>query len=70
MLPELGGNLVSRARDCPSGTWLKTHLYKALQKLAASSALQLNVYHFSTQLRLIADNCTKNTVICNTLYEI
>lgn len=25
---------------------------------------------FSTQLRLTADNSTKNTVICNTLYEI
>lgn len=52
------------------GTWLKTHLCKALQKPAASSALELNVYHFSTQLRLIADNSTRNRVICNTLYEI
>lgn len=52
------------------GTWLKTHLYKALWKPAASSALQLNVCHFSTRLRLIADNNTKDMVICNTLYEI
>lgn len=52
------------------GTWLKTRLYKALQKPTASSAFQLNVYHFSTRLRLIADSSTKNKVICNPLYEI
>lgn len=52
------------------GTWLKTHLYKALQKPAASSAFQLNVDHFSTHLRLIADSSTKKKVICSALYEI
>lgn len=67
---EGSAGVLSQGLSFWGGTWLKIHVYKALQKPVASSAFQLNVYHFSTHLRLIADSSTKNMAICNPLYEI